>query len=129
MKKVAWSLGCALVLLSLCTLPASSKVGPPAGMIYANDVLFKTVGTPTELPDRGQFDALYQLGDGFAAVAEAGPGDRGFNGGCWEVHEVTFVNIAPRQFTNEADLLAAAAAGDVTISDVVRRFECPLIKA
>jgi hypothetical protein len=104
-----------------------AQSGPPAGMIYAHDVLFRTVGTPTDLPDRGEFDTIYVFGGNLASVSESAPGDPDYNGGRWEVRMVTFISIAPTQFTNAEDLLAAAESGDVTISDVVRRFECPLI--
>jgi hypothetical protein len=32
------------------------------------------------------------------------------------------------QYTNAEDIEAAAAAGDIAIGDVARRFVCPLIK-
>jgi hypothetical protein len=110
-------------------LPAvlQAQLGPPGGMIYAHNELFRTVGTPTDLPDRGEFDTIYVLGGNLASVSESAPGDGDYNGGRWEVRMVTFTSIAPTQFTNAEDLLAAAESGDITISDVVRRFECPLI--
>lgn len=111
------------------TVPAAiAQVGPPGGMIYADDRLFATVGTPTELPDRGPFNEIYQLGNGLAPVSDAAPGSGDYRGGRWAVREVTFVTIAPVQFTNAEDLLAAEAKGEVTIGPVVRRFECPLIR-
>jgi len=113
--------------LVLTALPVTAQVGPPGGMIYADNQLFATVGTPTELPDRGRFNDLYQLGGSLAAVSDAAPGSRDYRGGRWAVREVTFVTIAPVQYTNAEDLLAAASRGEVTIGPVVRRFECPLI--
>jgi hypothetical protein len=111
----------------LTALPVTAQVGPPGGMIYADNQLFATVGTPTELPDRGQFNDLYQLGGTLAAVSDAAPGSRDYRGGRWAEREVTFVTIAPVQYTNAGDLLAAESRGEVTIGPVVRRFECPLI--
>ena len=61
------------------------------------------------------------------AVSEAAPGDRDYRGGRWEVRPVTFVTIAPRQFTNAEDIVAAASRGEIQIGGVVKRFECPLI--
>ena len=119
----------AFLLLTGIAIPAIAQLGPPSGMIYADDRLFRTIGTPTELPDRGQFNTLYQLGGSLAAVAEAAPGQRGYNGGRWAVREVSFVTISPVQFTNAEDLLEAEKAGQITIGPVVRRFECPLIAA
>jgi hypothetical protein len=106
---------------------AAAQLGPPAGTIYASDKMFRTVGTPTDLPNHGQFDVIYVLGNGLANVAEAAPGEPGFNGGRWEVRPVTWLTISPTQFTNAGQVEAAAAAGQVSLGDVVRRFECPLI--
>ena len=107
---------------------AQAQAGPPGGTIYAHDETYRTVGTPTDLPNAGKFDTIYVLGDGFAAVSEAAPGDRDYNGGRWEVRPVEWLTIDPVQFTNAEDVLAAADAGEIAIGDVVRRFVCPLIR-
>lgn len=121
------TLAAGIVGLILAASPLSARVGPPGGTIYADGRLFATVGTPTELPDRGRFNDLYLLGGTLAAVSDAGPGSPDYRGGRWAVREVTFVTIAPVQFTNAEDLLAAASRGEVTIGPIVRHFECPLI--
>ena len=120
----------ALAMMMLL-LPSVSlaQAGPPGGMIYANDELYRTVGTPTDLPEHGPFDALYVLGHDLAPVSESAPGDADYNGGRWEVHMVTFETIPPTQFTNADDLLDAASRGEISIGPVVRRFVCPLIKS
>jgi hypothetical protein len=117
-------------VLALALLPAASfaQVGPPGGMIYANDELFRTVGTPTSLPDRGRFDTIYALGGDLANVSDAAPGSPGYNGGRWEVRPITWVTIDPTQFTNAEQVLDAAASGAIEIGDVINRFECPLIR-
>jgi len=117
----------ALTILSLASIALAN--GPPGGMIYAHDELYRTVGTPTDLPEHGPFDAIYVLGNDLASVSEVAPGDRDFNGGRWEVRVVTFQTIPPTQFTNAEDLLDAASRGEVSIGPVVKRFECPLIRA
>jgi hypothetical protein len=122
-------LALAASLLTAFAVSVPAQVGPPGGAIYASDRLFRTVGTPTDLPERGKFNTIYTFSGGLASVADVAPGESGYRGGRWEVHEVTFVNIAPTQFTNDEDLLAAAAAGEVSIGPVIRRFECPLIPA
>lgn len=104
-------------------------LGPPGGTIYANDMMFKTIGTPALLPPGGRFDTIYALGHGLANVADAAPGDPDFNGGRWEVRPVEFETIPPTQFTNADDLKAAAMRGEISIGMVVKRFECPLIPA
>lgn len=117
-----------LAVLLLAASPiASAQVGPPGGMIYAHDQLYRTVGTPADLPNQGPFNAIYAFGGGLASVSSAAPGDREWRGGRWEVYMVTFVTISPTQFTNAEDLLAARQRGEVSIGEVVRRFECPLI--
>lgn len=68
------------------------------------------------------------LGNGLGSVTNAAPGDANRHGGRWQVHEVTFVSIAPTQFTNAEDVIMAANSGDISIGPVVRRFECPLIR-
>ena len=118
----------ALLCLSSLAPQALAQVGPPGGTIYAHDEAYRTVATPRDLPPQGKFDTLYLLGDGLAPVSESAPGERDYNGGRWEVRPVEFLTISPRQFTNAADILAAADRGEVRIGDVVRRFVCPLIR-
>jgi len=118
----------ATTLVLLGSGAAIGQVGPPGGTIYAHDVAYQTVATPKDLPPSGPFDAIYVLGDGLASVAESAPGDRDYNGGRWEVRMVSFLTIPPTQFTNVEDLRQAEAQGKVSFSEVVRRFECPLIR-
>ena len=40
---------------------------------------------------------------------------------------MTFVSIAPTQFTNAEQILTVAQAGQISIGPIVKRFECPLI--
>lgn len=121
-------LGAILLLnLGLAAAASAQQGGPPTNRIYANDELFTGVNAPRDLPDQGKFDTIYVLGNGLAAVSDAGPGDPDYNGGRWEVRFVTWNTIAPTQFTNDEQVEAAAAAGQITIGDVARRFECPLV--
>jgi hypothetical protein len=114
--------------LAMAPATFAEGLGPPGGTIYAHDVAYRTIGTPADLPDHGKFDTIYALGGDLANVSDAAPGDRDWNGGRWEVRPIMWTNIAPTQFTNAEDVQAAAEAGDIEIGDVVRRFECPLIK-
>lgn len=108
--------------------PAVAQIGPPGGTIYAHDMMYKTVATPNDLPNHGKFNTLYILGDGLAPVSSSAPGERDYRGGRWEVRMVTFISGSPMQYTNAADVEAAAGRGDVEIGEVVKRFTCPLIK-
>ena len=57
-------------------------------------------------------------------IADAKPGDRDFNGGRWAVYAVTW-NVTPWQMTNDGEVLAAAQAGDISISaNPVKLFFC-----
>lgn len=117
------------VVMAIGSMAFAEKLGPPGGTIYANDRMFRTVATPADLPNHGEFDTIYVLGHDLANVADAAPGDMDFNGGRWEVRLVEFLTIAPTQFTNADDLEAAAVRGEISIGPVVKRFECPLIPA
>jgi hypothetical protein len=121
-----------ILILSLLAVVALSpaalaQLGPPGGMIYANDELFRTIVTPANLPDHGNFDTIYVLGHSLVNVADAAPGDIDYNGGRWEVRPIEFLTIAPTQYTNATQIHDAAMAGEISIGSVVRRFECPLI--
>ena len=126
-RRIAGALSGAALLLSV----ASSSVaagGPPALAFYVDDVRYRTVGTPTDFFDTGApastFDKIYALGNGLINVADAKPGDTDFNGGRWAVYGITW-HIAPVQYTNDGEILAAALAGDISISATpVREFFC-----
>jgi hypothetical protein len=104
------------------TATASAQgVGPPGSTIYAFDQAYRTVATPTSLPNRGPFDTLYTFPDcaSCASVSEAAPGSGGYNGGRWRV--VAAYGITT-QLTNAADVVAQASS----LEDTGTRFVCPL---
>jgi hypothetical protein len=114
----------AAVAVMSWTAPATAQgLGPPGGTIYAFDQGFRTIGTPTELPDRGAFDTLYQFPDcpSCAAVSDAAPGSGDYNGGRWRV--VIAFGITT-QLTNADDVVAEASS----LVDTGTRFVCPLIR-
>jgi hypothetical protein len=101
----------------LATLPALAATtlgfAAPAGAagvsgpaFWIDGQLYRTVATPTDLSGTGApdstFDAIYSFAGNQRNVAEAKPGDRDFNGGRWQVHELAFPQGYP----------AALAAGD-----------------
>ena len=129
MKRRSGTLLLSLVAALVIGSTVFAQLGPPGGKIYANDRLFKTIGTPADLPNQGKFDTIYVLGHDLANVADAAPGDMEYNGGRWEVRLVEFLTIAPTQYTNASDVHAAAMRGEISIGSVVTRFECPLIPA
>jgi hypothetical protein len=123
-------------LLSLAVVPAAALVfavpaladgkslGPPGGTIYAFDVAYRTVSTPTSLPHKGPTDTIYVFPDcaTCASVSEAAPGHPGYNGGRWRVVQAFGITS---QLTNADDVVAAASE----LVDTGTRFVCPLIRA
>lgn len=108
-------------------VPASAEgnsLGPPGRTIYAFDVAYRTVATPTSLPDNGPTDTIYVFPDcaSCASVSEAAPGSPGYNGGRWRVVQAWGITS---QLTNADDVAAAASA----LTDTGIRFICPLINA
>ncbi len=130
MRRLLASLVAAALFATITATAAFAGNGPPSGMIYAGDQLYRTVVTPTDFSNTGapdsSFEPIYAF-DNQTNVALAAPGEPGFKGGRWMVLPVTW-NVMPYLITNGPDVLAAAAKGDLTIADVpAREFECPLI--
>jgi hypothetical protein len=112
-----------VLVLAAPALGDGKSLGPPGGTIYAFDVAYRVIATPTSLPDRGPTDTLYQFPDcpSCADVSEAAPGHPGYNGGRWRVVQASGITT---QLTNADAVVAQASA----ITDTGIRFVCPLIK-
>jgi hypothetical protein len=112
----------AAVLASPATT-AGNSLGPPGTTIYAFDEAFRTIATPTSLPNRGAFDTIYVFPDcaSCASVSEAAPGHPGYNGGRWKVMQAFGITS---QLTNAEDVVAEASS----LVDTGTRFVCPLIR-
>ena len=133
----------ALAVASGAAAGGSGGVTGPA--IYVDGVLFRTVGTPTDLSGTGapvsSFQTIYSFAGLQPDVATAGPGDPGFKGGRWQVHALAFTTsyaatVAAHDANGSGDLdsaaeiqaaLADAGPGGATDTSVVKSFECPLI--
>jgi hypothetical protein len=100
------------------------SLGPPGGTIYAFDEAYRTIATPTSLPNSGPFDTIYVFPDcgTCASVSEAAPGHGDYNGGRWRVVEAAGITT---QLTNADDVVAQATS----LVDTGTRFVCPLIEA
>jgi len=109
---------------ALPTSAMADGLGPPGDTIYAFDQQFRTVATPTSLPDQGAFDTIYVFPDCPAceSVSESAPGSRDYNGGRWRVVEADGITT---QLTNADDVVAQASS----LTDTGIRFVCPLIRA
>ena len=129
-----------LILLILTTVLAAAVLAPaqaarpgfvfPAGCCFYEGASVRTVVPPAAFPNTG-IDNFYGIGGGAAgqkAVVAVAPGDVGYHGGHWAFHAVAFsAGVTPYLLTSEAAILAAAAAGDVTITRVpANDFLCPI---
>lgn len=81
-------------LLSGLALAAPAQAGVSGPAFWIDGTLYRTVATPTDLSGTGApsstYDAIYSFAGNQRNVAEAKPGDRDFNGGRWQVHELAF---------------------------------------
>lgn len=128
------------VAVGVARAAGSGGVTGPA--FYVDGQLYRTVNTPTDLsntgaPDRS-FDTIYDFGGLQPNVATAAPGDRGYNGGRWRVHALSFSSYeaaVARFDTNDSgdldsasEVQAALTAGAATDTGVVKSFVCPVIR-
>ncbi len=73
-----------------------------------------------------QCDACASAGLNFVSVIDAIQGD-GFNP-IWEEVQITFnEGFAPVQLTSDNDVLAAAAAGEITLTDTEEFYRCSVV--
>ena len=70
----------------------SNAGGPPAGNFWADGTAYRTVVTPSKLPNKGPKDGLYVFDglNGQSPVSESKPGDADYNGGRWQVYVLEF---------------------------------------
>jgi hypothetical protein len=123
------------------TSAQAQALGTTGPAFYVDGTLYRTVGTPTELPlsaPDSSFDVIYNLRKAQPYnVATVGPGQPGFNGGRWMVHGISFANYADALAKHDADasgdfdsneeIEAALAAGDARDIGILKVFECPVI--
>src|SRR6266511_1447062 len=102
----------------------------PGICCYYNGQLVRTVVPPAAFPNTGS-DPFYAITNGVAGqkgVVGVAPGAVGYHGGHWAFNAVTFnPGVTPYLLTSAEEVLAAAAAGDVSISrDPAMDFICPI---
>lgn len=116
-----WALG---TLMLLGVMAAAEAARPGFGELWYEGQIVRTVVPPASSPKEGR-DNLYAIPDQLAVIGVA-PGDRDYHGGHWAFHGVTW-NVAPYLLASEADVLQAAASGDITITRVpTLDFRCPV---
>jgi hypothetical protein len=109
--------------------PAAAKTGK--GQLFLDGQVVGTVVNPASLPHGGT-DPFFMVTNGVQGqlgIAGVGPGQPGYTGGDWAVHRVTFT-VSPYLLTSDEDVMAAQAAGDVTITRVPEAdFRCPITRS
>ncbi len=148
MKRLIPLAAAAAVLAAAIAAPFTGEAAGAGGVtgaeFYVDGVLYRTVGTPSDFSGTGapdsSYDAIYVFGDLQAPVADAAPGQPGYNGGRWQVHALAFSSYAGALADDSVDMnmndvldsdeevLAAIAEGYATDGGVVASFECPVIK-
>ncbi|MHC4957695.1 MAG: hypothetical protein ACYTGN_04910 [Planctomycetota bacterium] len=115
-----------LILIAAMATVAGAKVN--VGLLFHDGEIVRTIVPPAAMPKPGT-DNLYVIDSGVTTqlpVAAVAPGDRDYHGGKWAFHLVTW-DVDPYLLTSESQVLAAEAAGDVTITRVPENdFKCPI---
>ena len=142
MRRTILTIAAAAAIAAIPTAAFAGN-GPPAPAFYVNGVVYRTVGTPTDLTGTGapahSFDTIYEFFGAQMNVATAAPGDRGYNGGRWIVQGLdwnsTYADaVAEHGGANgvidtnaeiEAVLADTGAGGATTFE--AKRFVCPVI--
>jgi hypothetical protein len=127
----------ATLLLGGAALAGNDRSGKPVTMPAFYDGHMFTI-TFTELPPGGEtaihehnksFNTIYQCDActfGFISVLDAIQGD-GFNP-LWEEQQITFnAGFTPHQFFSDTEVLAAQAAGEITITDTDEIYNCSVL--
>jgi len=108
-----------LALIATILPSSASAAPPPRGRLYLDGEIVRTIALPASVP-HGGLDPLYQVTNGTSeqlGIAGVGPGDPDFHGGLWAVYTVTFNRgVTPYLLTSDEDVMAAEAAGDVTVT-------------
>ena len=130
LTRTALAAAATVPLMLAVAVPIAQADSPHAavgfGTLYYEGATVRTVVTPASIPGRG-VDDLYAFPDGEQlAVTSVAPGDRDYHGGRWAVHLVTW-NVSAYHLTSDDAVLAAADAGDVSITRAEHAdFVCPV---
>ena len=122
----------ALALMVVLALAGSAAAQTGKGQLFLDGEVVGTVVNPAALPNGGS-DPFFMVTNGVQeqlGIAGVGPGQPGYTGGDWAVHLVTFnMGVTPYLLTSDENVMAAQAAGDVTVTrDPSRDFRCPITR-
>ena len=127
----------AVVIVALTAAPsfAASQNGSGGNMPAYYDGQLFTINFKLLKPDlhsNPSFNIIYQCdscaasGLDFVSVLDAIQGD-GFNP-IWEEVQINFSpGFTPSQLTSDTDVLAAAAAGEITLTDTEEFYRCSVV--
>jgi hypothetical protein len=128
-------LAVAMVLATATQSFASNPNGHGGDVPAYYDAKLLTINFKLLKPDlhhNPSFNIIYQcdecqgFGLTFVSVLDAVPGD-GFNP-IWEEVQITFnAGFQPVQFTSDTDILAAAAQGEITLTDTEEFYRCSVV--
>src|SRR6058998_2704529 len=113
----------------LIALPAMATTGK--GQLFHDGTVVGTVVTPSPIAAGSGTDPFYNVTNGAAGqlgLAGVAPGDGPYHGGDWQVWLVTFkTGVTPYLLTSDEAVVAAQAAGDVTVTRAAAAdFRCPI---
>lgn len=126
-KRIISFLGAAAIVavFAVVLLTPTANAGRDFGMLWYNGEQLRTFGVPAETP-HGGVDAIYRV-PGTGGVSSVAPGDTDYHGGLWAIYDVTW-NVPQYMLTSEEAVLAAEAAGDITITrNADADFRCPVL--
>jgi hypothetical protein len=110
-------------------IPAMATTGK--GFLFHDGAVVGTVVVPAHVPAGSGTDPFYNVtngADGQLGIAGVAPGDGPYHGGDWQVWLVTFnEGVTPYLLTSDEAVVAAQAAGDVTVTRAPDAdFRCPI---
>ena len=114
-----------MVTALLASVAGTAVAGQPErGTIWLDGAQVRTLLPPSATPKEGT-DPFYKV-PGTGGVAAVGPGSDGYHGGHWKVYLVSW-NVAQRPLTSAGAVVAAATAGEVSITRASDQdFNCPI---
>ena len=113
----------------LMVVPATATTGK--GQLFHDGAVVGTVVTPSPIAAGSGTDPFYNVTNGASGqlgIAGVAPGDGPYHGGSWQVYLVTFnTGVTPYLLTSDEAVMAAEAAGDVTVTRAGDAdFRCPV---
>ena len=110
-------------------VPAMATTGK--GSLFHDGAVVGTVVVPAHVAPGSGSDPFFKVtngADGQLGIAGVAPGDGPYHGGDWQVWLVTFNDgVTPYLLTSDEAVLAAEAAGDVTVTRAPDAdFRCPV---